>query len=154
MNQPVEAKQKTIEIYIDGACSGNPVPGGWGAVLYYGEVTKEIYGSDPDTTNNKMEIMAAIEALKLIKKSCIINFYTDSVYLRDGITKWIHDWKKNNWRKRDNSAVKNAELWKILEEQIQIHHINWHWVRGHSGIVGNELADKLAVKGRDEAKKS
>jgi ribonuclease HI len=145
--------KNSVEIYTDGACSGNPGPGGWGAVLSYSGVNKEIYGYDLDTTNNKMELQAAIEALKTLKRSCDINLYTDSSYLKDGVTKWIKDWQANNWIKKDKKPVKNIELWMQLVTEIERHTITWHWVKAHNGNIGNELADKLAVKGRDEASK-
>jgi ribonuclease HI len=143
---------KTVEIYTDGACSGNPGPGGWGAVLLYGEATKEIYGSEAHTTNNRMEIMGAIQALSLLKQPCIIHLYTDSTYLREGITKWIHGWKKNNWRTADKKPVKNVDLWQALETALAAHTIEWHWVKAHNGHRLNDRADSLAVLGRDEAK--
>jgi ribonuclease HI len=143
---------KTVEIYTDGACSGNPGPGGWGAVLSYGAATKEIYGSESHTTNNRMEIMAAIQALSLLKEPCTVKLHTDSTYLRDGITKWIHGWKKNNWRTADKKPVKNVDLWQLLEKELATHKVQWHWVKAHAGNSKNERADALAVKGRDEAK--
>ena len=142
-----------VEIYTDGACSGNPGPGGWGAVLYYGDVKKEIFGGVADTTNNRMELTAAIEALRALKKNCVVNLYTDSSYVRDGITNWIRSWKKCNWRKGTKGEVKNRDLWQELDELAAMHQITWHWVRGHSGIPGNELADQLAVRGCDQVMK-
>ena len=141
-----------IEIYTDGACSGNPGPGGWGAVLICGDNTKEIYGSEKNTTNNRMELLAAINALKALKFPSQVELYTDSVYVRDGITKWIISWKACNWRKKDKKEIKNLELWQELDKISGQHQINWHWVKAHNGNIGNELADSLAVKGRDEAK--
>ena len=146
-----------LNIYTDGACSGNPGPGGWGAYLEYGDngskkITKEIFGYSPETTNNQMEMVAAIEALKILKKPCTVNLYTDSKYLQLGITKWIHTWRMNNWLKSDNKPVKNAQLWQKLEEEIALHVIIWHWVKGHSDNYGNTIADRLAVKGKEIAK--
>ena len=149
--------KSVLNIYTDGACSGNPGPGGWGAYLEYGEdgsekITKEIFGYNYETTNNQMEIVAAIEALKILKKPCTVNLYTDSKYLQLGITKWIHTWRVNNWLKSDNKPVKNAQLWQKLQDEIARHVIIWHWVKGHSNNYGNKIADKLAVKGREIAK--
>ncbi|KKB96891.1 Ribonuclease HI [Candidatus Arcanobacter lacustris] len=143
--------KKIVEIYTDGACSGNPGPGGWGALLICGDATKEIYGLDTDTTNNKMELLAAINALKSLKNPCQIELYTDSVYVRDGITKWIISWKAKGWKKSTKGEIKNLELWQELDHLVKDHQINWHWVKAHNGNVGNEIADKLAVRGRDEA---
>ncbi|AIL65307.1 Ribonuclease HI [Rickettsiales bacterium Ac37b] len=140
-----------VEIYTDGACSGNPGPGGWGAVLIYRTTTKEIYGSVEYTTNNRMELTAPIEALKLLKKRCEVNLYTDSNYLREGITKWIHNWKQNNWRTSNKAPIKNIELWQSLEYETLKHNVTWHWIRAHSGNKWNDVADQLAVKGRNEA---
>jgi ribonuclease HI len=142
-----------IKIYTDGACSGNPGPGGWGALLIHDAKQKQIYGSQKHTTNNQMELMAAIEALACLKKPCTIELYTDSIYLKDGMTKWLPNWLKNNWQKRDNSVIKNLDLWQKLSDFTSMHDITWHWVKAHNGDEGNEIADSLAVKGRDEAKK-
>ncbi len=141
-----------VEIYTDGACSGNPGPGGWGALMICNEQRKEIFGHHLNTTNNQMEIIAAISALQQLKKTCKIKLYTDSKYLQKGITEWIHSWQKNNWRKSDNKPVKNADLWQNLQREIQKHDIIWYWVKGHSDNEGNNLADSLAVKGREIAK--
>lgn len=141
-----------VEIYTDGACSGNPGPGGWGALLRFGQVTKEIYGFAVSVTNNQMEMQAAIEALKILKKPCRVKIYTDSVYLQKGITEWIRNWQKNNWRKSDNKPVKNADLWRNLQQEIEKHDIIWTWVKGHSGVEGNEIADRLAALGKELAK--
>ena len=146
----IEFACKTVEIYTDGACSGNPGPGGWGVYLIYGDVTKELYGGEADTTNNKMELTATIEALKSLKRPCKINLYTDSSYVKDGITKWIFNWQKNNWRLRSNKPVKNIELWQSLSLELSKHEVCWIWVKGHSGNVGNDRADELAVKGKLE----
>ena len=136
-----------VTIYTDGACSGNPGPGGWGALLIYGEVEKELFGGEAETTNNRMELTAAIEALKALKRPCEIDLHTDSKYLRDGMTSWIHNWKKNNWRNAKKKPVKNADLWQQLDEVITEHTISWHWVKGHDGNPGNERADTLANQG-------
>jgi ribonuclease HI len=144
--------EKNVEIYTDGACSGNPGPGGWGAVLSHGTVCKEIYGSEKETTNNRMEMMAAIQALTVLKHACNVQLHTDSTYLRDGITKWIHGWKKNGWRTADKKPVKNMDLWQALETALAAHKVEWHWVKAHAGNEKNERADALAVKGRDEAR--
>jgi len=137
----------TIEIYTDGACSGNPGPGGWGAVLLYKEHKKEIFGGQKDTTNNRMELQAVIESLKALKKSSKVKIYTDSKYAMEGITKWIENWKKNNWRNSNRKPVKNADLWQKLDDEVVKHQINWVWVKGHSGNHYNEIADELARKG-------
>jgi ribonuclease HI len=142
---------KPVKIYTDGACSGNPGPGGWGAFLVYGNKTKEIFGSEPNTTNNRMELLAAIKGLQELKVKCLVELYTDSNYLKDGITSWIFNWQRNDWRTANNKPVKNKDLWLELLDLIKNHEITWHWVKGHSGHDGNEIADKLAVRGRDEA---
>jgi ribonuclease HI len=136
-----------VIIHTDGACSGNPGPGGWGAVLQYNGTVKELKGGAPITTNNKMELTAAIEALKALKRPCEIELHTDSVYVKDGLNKWIHGWKKNGWRTSDKKPVKNAELWKELDAAVQRHTIDWRWVKGHAGDEMNERADELANEG-------
>ncbi len=136
-----------VTIYTDGACSGNPGPGGWGAVLISGDKEKDLNGGEADTTNNRMELMGAIEALKALKKPCKVDLYTDSTYVRKGIMEWIHSWKKNGWRTADKKPVKNADLWQMLEEEAKKHAITWHWVKGHSGHPLNERADELARAG-------
>ena len=133
-----------IEIYTDGACSGNPGPGGWGALLRWGSLEKELSGFDPQTTNNRMELKAAIEALKSLKQACSIDLYTDSTYVRDGITLWIKGWQKNGWRTAGRKPVKNADLWVELLELTHPHEIRWHWVRGHNDHPENERVDTLA----------
>jgi ribonuclease HI len=138
--------EEIVEIFTDGACSGNPGPGGWGAVLRYKGTEKELWGGESDTTNNRMELMAAIEALEALKRPSRVWLFTDSQYLRDGITRWIHGWKKNGWKTSDRKPVKNIELWKRLENAIGHHEVEWHWVRGHSGHPENERADALARK--------
>jgi ribonuclease HI len=139
-----------IVIYTDGGCRGNPGPGGWGAVLEYGKHRKEIKGHANETTNNRMELTAAIEALSGIKSSCAIDLFTDSVYVRDGISKWLANWKKNNWRTANRKAVKNKDLWQTLDELNETHTVTWHWVKGHSGHPGNDRADELANEAMDE----
>ena len=141
---------KTVIIYTDGACRGNPGPGGWGVLIKYKEHSKEMYGGDASTTNNKMELTAAIEALKEIKEPCEIILYTDSKYVLKGIEEWIHNWKKNGWKGSNRKPVKNIELWKKLDELRDKHNIKWNWVKGHSGDPGNETADMLANRGLDE----
>lgn len=136
-----------VQIFTDGACSGNPGPGGWGAVLRFGGRQKELKGGEAATTNNRMELMAAISALEALKRDCKVDLYTDSNYLRDGITKWIHKWRRNGWRTAEKKPVKNAELWQRLDQALARHHIQWHWVRGHAGHVENERADALAREG-------
>ncbi len=133
-----------VYIYTDGACKGNPGPGGWGAVLKYGESVKEIKGSTKDTTNNIMELTAVIEALKTLTRSCEIIITTDSNYVKDGITEWIHQWKIKGWKTASKKPVKNKELWQALEEETDRHEIKWEWVKGHSGHPENERADELA----------
>jgi len=141
---------KTVIIYTDGACRGNPGPGGWGVLIEYGESSKQLYGGDNSTTNNKMELTAAIMALKEIKEPCEIILYTDSKYVLQGIEDWIHNWKKRGWRSANKKPVKNIELWKELDELRDEHNIKWNWVKGHSGDPGNETADMLANRGIDE----
>jgi len=133
-----------VEIFTDGACKGNPGPGGWGAILRYGTTEKEIYGASKNTTNNIMELTAVIESLKNLKKPCELIITTDSKYVKNGITEWIHNWKKNGWRTAAKKEVKNKELWIELDSLIQIHSISWDWVKGHSGHPENERADLLA----------
>lgn len=134
----------SIHIYTDGSCLGNPGNGGWGAILLYKEHKKEISGPAKETTNNRMEMQAVIEALKLVKKSINIKLHTDSKYVKNGITQWIHNWKKNKWRTANRKAVKNADLWQELDEQVTNHQIEWIWVKGHSGNHYNEIVDDLA----------
>jgi ribonuclease HI len=136
--------KKVVEIFTDGACSGNPGPGGWGAILRYGGVDKELNGGEPATTNNRMEMMAAIMAIEAVKRPCEIHLHTDSEYLRQGITTWIHSWKARGWKTADKKPVKNVDLWQRLEAAIETHDVHWHWVKGHSGHVENERADELA----------
>lgn len=142
-----------IIIHTDGACSGNPGPGGWGAILEWKGHRKELKGGEPDTTNNRMEMMAAIQALEAVKRSgSDIILITDSVYLRDGITKWIHGWKRRDWKTADKKPVKNVDLWQRLDTLTQKHTIEWRWVKGHAGDPGNERADELAREGLAETR--
>ena len=136
-----------VIIHTDGACSGNPGPGGWGAILKFGDVEKELKGGEAHTTNNRMELMAAISALEALKKPCTVDLYTDSQYVRQGITGWIHGWKKNGWRTADKKPVKNVDLWQRLDAALHQHQVRWHWVKGHAGHDENERADQLARDG-------
>ncbi|KTD18485.1 ribonuclease HI [Legionella lansingensis] len=136
----------TIEIYTDGACKGNPGPGGWGALLRYNGHEKTIYGAEPQTTNNRMELTAAIKALEALKRPCEVDLFTDSQYLRQGMTTWLAQWKKSGWRNSKREPVKNADLWQQLDALTSQHKIHWHWVRGHTGHPENERADALANK--------
>ena len=134
----------TVAIYTDGACSGNPGPGGWGAVLLYGEHRREISGASADTTNNRMELTAAIRALEALKRRTDVALYTDSTYVKDGITRWLPGWKAKGWRTASKAPVKNRDLWEALDALVQRHDVSWHWVRGHAGNLENERADTLA----------
>ncbi|GGY82183.1 ribonuclease HI [Marinobacter zhanjiangensis] len=136
-----------VTLYTDGACKGNPGPGGWGALLSYGESSRELFGGEGTTTNNRMELMAAIEGLKALKRPCHVDLYTDSQYVRKGITEWMAGWKKNGWKTAARKPVKNEDLWRALDEEVARHDITWHWVKGHSGVPGNERADALANLG-------
>jgi ribonuclease HI len=138
---------KRVVIHTDGACSGNPGPGGWGAILEFNGRERELFGGAPETTNNRMELTAAIEALRALKGRCVVEMHTDSEYLRNGITKWIHGWKRNGWRTSDKKPVKNVELWQALDVLSTAHAVKWHWLRGHAGHELNERADELARKG-------
>ena len=140
---------KQVIIYTDGACRGNPGPGGWGALIRFDSVEKEIFGGQANTTNNQMELSAAIEGLSILTEPCNVEIFTDSKYVMDGITQWIQNWKKNNWRTAAKKDVKNKELWQKLDQLITQHQVQWHWVKGHSGDAGNEAADLLANKGID-----
>ncbi|WP_306027341.1 ribonuclease HI [Stappia sp. MMSF_3263] len=142
-----------MSIHTDGACSGNPGPGGWGALLRFGAHERELCGGAADTTNNRMELTAAIEALNALKRSCVVDLHTDSTYVRDGITKWLFNWKRNDWRTADKKPVKNADLWQALDTARKRHEVVWHWVKGHAGHDDNERADELARKGMAPFKK-
>ena len=135
---------KQVEIFTDGACKGNPGPGGWGAVIRYGKHSKEICGGEVDTTNNRMELLAAINALNVLVEPCQVLLHTDSKYVLDGITRWVEGWKRNGWKNASKQPVRNAELWHQLIEAAERHEVEWHWVKGHSGNEGNDLADQLA----------
>ena len=141
-----------VVVYTDGACKGNPGPGGWGALLRWKSHEKELFGGELDTTNNRMELTAVIQALAALKSRCEVAVYTDSVYVKDGITKWIHGWKQRGWRTADKKPVKNVELWQRLEALAAQHNVQWHWVRGHDGDPGNERADELANRGVDSVR--
>lgn len=141
---------KNVAIFTDGACRGNPGPGGWGALMRYGELEKSLYGGESATTNNRMELMAAIEGLAALNEPCQVVITTDSQYVRKGITEWLAGWKRNGWRTAAKAPVKNADLWQRLDEQNQRHEVEWRWVKGHSGHRENELADALANRGIDE----
>jgi len=143
-----------VVIYTDGACRGNPGPGGWGAVLSSGEHIKEISGAEPDTTNNRMELTAAISALRALKRHCQVRLYTDSQYVRNGVTEWLQQWKERNWRTASRAPVKNVDLWQALDAELSRHTIEWHWVKGHAGVPGNEHADRLANEAIDAMLKS
>jgi ribonuclease HI len=141
-----------VIIFTDGACSGNPGPGGWGAVMNYNGTVKELHGGQLATTNNQMELRAAIEALNALKRPCEVEMHVDSQYVKDGITKWIHGWKKNGWKTADKKPVKNVELWQALDDAITRHEISWNWVKGHAGHPENERADELARMGIAEVR--
>lgn len=141
-----------VEIFTDGACSGNPGPGGWGAILRFNGQEKELSGGASDTTNNRMEMTATIEALNTLKRPCTVILTTDSSYVKDGITKWLHGWKRNGWKTASKKPVKNEELWKALDEAVQRHNIEWRWVKGHAGHEENERADALARAGMEPYK--
>jgi ribonuclease HI len=142
--QSSSSTRKFIEIYTDGACSGNPGPGGWGTILRFQGKERELSGGNPETTNNQMELQAAIEGLKALKEPCDVELYTDSQYLRQGITQWIHNWKRNGWRTADKKPVKNQQLWEELDALAQTHTVKWHWLKGHAGHPENERCDELA----------
>lgn len=136
---------KNVTIYTDGACSGNPGPGGWGAVLIYGKTEKELSGGEAETTNNRMELRAAIEGLNALKSPCTVALYTDSTYVKQGMEEWVKGWKARGWRTADKKPVKNQDLWEMLDAAAARHHVSWHWVKGHSGDKYNDLVDALAV---------
>ena len=146
------APDELVEIFTDGACSPNPGPGGWGAILRYGRHAREIHGSDPATTNNRMEMTAAIQGLESLTRPSSVHVYTDSQYLRQGITKWLAGWKRNGWVTTDKKPVKNADLWRRLDTAAEPHDVQWFWVKGHAGHPENERADALAVQGSEEAR--
>lgn len=140
---------KAVEIYTDGACRGNPGPGGWGVWLKSDKVEKELFGGEKETTNNRMELMAAIQALETLNQSCVVTLYSDSKYVLQGITEWMENWKKRGWKTAAKKPVKNEDLWRRLDTAMQRHDVDWNWVKGHSGNIGNEKADQLANQGID-----
>jgi len=144
--------KKEVTIYTDGACSGNPGPGGWGAILRFGEHEKELNGGEFETTNNQMELRAAIESLNALKEPCLVSLHTDSQYVKGGITGWIEGWKRNGWKTSAKKPVKNEELWRALEQARDRHDVSWHWVKGHAGHPDNERADELARQGMEPYK--
>lgn len=139
-----------VEMFTDGACRGNPGPGGWGVLLRYGKKQKELWGGESNTTNNRMELTAAIKGLEALSRRCEVKLTTDSQYVRNGITRWIENWKKKGWKTASRQPVKNVDLWQRLDELVGRHNVEWHWVRGHSGHAENEIADQLANRGIDE----
>jgi len=145
---------KHVQIYTDGACRGNPGPGGWGVLMRYGSHEKTLSGGELHTTNNRMELMAAIKALAALSQSCKIELHTDSQYLQKGITEWIVGWKKRGWKRADKEPVKNADLWQALDHETSRHHVNWHWVKGHSGHTENDMVDRIANIAIDEMLKA
>ncbi|MCX7222578.1 MAG: ribonuclease HI [Burkholderiales bacterium] len=143
---------EAVEIWTDGACKGNPGPGGWGALLKMGAIEKTLHGGEPLTTNNRMEMLAVIEALGALKRPCKVLLHVDSQYVMKGMTEWIHGWKQRGWRTADKKPVKNADLWQRMEQEVAKHTITWKWVKGHAGDPGNERADLLANRGVEEAR--
>lgn len=141
---------KKVEVFSDGACRGNPGPGGWGTLLRYNGNEKRLYGGEPETTNNRMELVAAIRGLEALTQRCEVHITTDSQYVKNGITQWMINWKKNNWKTAAKKPVKNVDLWQQLDSLVASHDVHWHWVRGHTGHEGNEIADALANQGIDE----
>jgi ribonuclease HI len=144
--------QKVV-IHSDGGCQGNPGPGGWAAVLSWGKHTREVSGGSPATTNNRMELMGAIEGLNALNRPCEVEFHTDSQYVKNGVTAWMHGWKRNGWKTKSKEPVKNADLWKQLDEAVSRHKVSWHWVKGHAGHAENERCDQLATKAIDDIRK-
>ena len=141
---------ETVELFTDGACRGNPGPGGWGTLIRYNGHERELYGGETATTNNRMELLAVIRGLEALTRRCAVRVTTDSQYVKNGITQWIQNWKRNGWKTAARKAVKNADLWKLLEAEVTKHEVEWHWVKGHSGHPENELADRLANQGIEE----
>lgn len=136
-----------VQLFTDGACKGNPGPGGWGAILRFSRHEKELFGGEPETTNNRMELMAVIQGLCALRRRCSVDITTDSQYVKNGITQWIHNWKRNGWKTAAKKPVKNEDLWRRLDDAVAAHDVRWHWVKGHSGHAENERADRLANKG-------
>ncbi|MDP2795656.1 MAG: ribonuclease HI [Sulfurisoma sp.] len=153
MSEAVAPSEMSIDIYTDGACSGNPGPGGWGAILRYNGTEKELFGGERDTTNNRMEMTAVIEALRALKRPIAVRVHTDSQYVQKGITEWIHGWKKRGWKTAGKAPVKNEDLWRTLDALAAQHKIEWHWVKGHAGHVENERADELARRGVEQVRR-
>lgn len=149
----MSAEFSEVEMFTDGACKGNPGPGGWGVVIRAGAREKELSGGESPTTNNRMELLAAIQGLKALTRPCRVRLYTDSIYVRDGITRWVHGWQRNGWRTADRKPVKNAELWQELIDAAAPHRVEWHWVKGHSGHAENDRADALACAAANQAAK-
>ncbi len=147
MSSGAQASDKTVVIHTDGACKGNPGPGGWGALLEYGGVEKELFGGAPETTNNRMELTAVIEALRALKRGCDVRIVTDSQYVQKGVESWMSNWKRKNWKTSAGKPVANRDLWEALDQELQSHRVAWEWVRGHDGHPGNERADELANRG-------
>jgi ribonuclease HI len=152
--EPRQHSLPPVEVFTDGACKGNPGPGGWGVLLRYGEHEKELFGGEANTTNNRMELLAVIRALESLKRAVPVRIHTDSQYVHKGISEWIHGWKRNGWRTADKKPVKNADLWQRLDELASQHDVEWRWVRGHSGHEFNERADALANRGVENLKKN
>ncbi len=140
----------SVTIYTDGACKGNPGPGGWGALMLFGEHEKHLFGGEAETTNNRMELLAAIEALDALTRPCKVHLITDSVYMKDGITKWIGNWRRKGWKTAAGKPVKNRDLWERLDQAVERHEVHWGWVKGHAGDPGNEKADELANRGVEQ----
>ncbi|WVN42498.1 ribonuclease HI [beta proteobacterium MWH-UniP1] len=147
MSKPAQINDKTVVIHTDGACKGNPGPGGWGALLEYGGVVKELFGGESDTTNNRMELTAVIEALRALKRDCDVRVVTDSQYVQKGVESWMDNWKRKNWKTSAGKPVANRDLWEALDRELQSHRVAWEWVKGHDGHSGNERADELANRG-------
>lgn len=147
MPESQQSNLKTVLIHTDGACKGNPGPGGWGALLEYGDVVKELFGGAPETTNNRMELTAVIEALRALKRDCDVRIVTDSQYVQKGVESWMSNWKRKNWKTSAGKPVANRDLWEALDRELQSHRVVWEWVRGHDGHPGNERADELANRG-------
>lgn len=147
MSKPAQINDKTVVIHTDGACKGNPGPGGWGALLEYGGVVKELFGGESDTTNNRMELTAVIEALRALKRDCDVLVVTDSQYVQKGVESWMDNWKRKNWKTSAGKPVANRDLWEALDRELQSHRVAWEWVKGHDGHSGNERADELANRG-------
>lgn len=145
--QNKDVNSEVVELWTDGACKGNPGPGGWGVLMRSGSHEKPLYGGEPQTTNNRMELLAVIEGLRALKRSCQVTIHTDSQYVMKGMTEWLANWKKRDWRTADKKPVKNVELWQALDEQVNRHQVQWRWVKGHAGDPGNERADQLANLG-------